>query len=827
MRKNVLFLVFLLLSFVNAQNSKITGKVIDVKTGQSLIGANVLVLQLDNRGAASNENGQFEINVPVGSYSIKVSLLGYKTTVKTDVIVRSGRDAYVLVKLSESALELDQVTVTADYFDKSIIENNLSAMGLEAEEIKRSPGSMQDFQRILQGMAGVSFSNDQNNELLVRGGAPNENLTVLDGMEIHSTNHYPNEFNSGGPINMINTDLIQDIKFSTGGFISKYGDKLSSVMSIETREGTRLHGFNSNINMSMAGAGAVMEGHLGEKGSWIFSARKSYIDLIAGSVGLTAVPRYYDAQFKVAYELSNRHKLSWSGIYGNDKIDIEGESDKTREQFANKTDSIEVGSVDVKQYQYATGFSLRSMWNKNFYSLINFSVNKYHSKVNVTGDFTQRVFDENGKVISNDIISKRNIFSTDGYNSEIALKSEFVWDLSDWNEINFGGSVKTARYFADQIIDSDSARFDINGDGVFDKIITQPNSLIDYKIDFMDHSKFYFFINEKLNFFNDRLKMNVGLRYDYFSYSEKGNISPRFSFSYYLVPQLTSLNFSYGEFYQTQGYPVYGDRYQTDINRYLKNTHSRHFVLGLEHIISDGLRLTVEGYYKSYDNIPIREDFLHFYDRQFRSEKLLNVGKKNVYGIDLFIQQKLVKDIYGTISFSRMWNKMDDLRIGYEGDTYSSDYDFPYVFNLIVGKKFTNLRSDLDNMPAIIKYITYLLPFSDDMEISLKWRYASGKPYTPKEYITHEQHKAGGKWTEGTWIPTTNINGANYPDYHRLDIAISSRYNFDSWSMSVYLSIQNLYNRKNIAMYQYNSDGTIDEVGQFAFLPVGGFEIEF
>ena len=185
-----------------AQTGTITGYVSDAKTGEALTGVNVIVVELKNVGAATDVNGRFKISVPVNSYSLQASIIGYQTIIKTDVIVRTGSETHVVIKMSEAALELNQVTITPDFFDKAAVENNLSTVVLGSEEIRRSPGSDQDFQRILQAMPGVNFSNDQSNELLVRGGAPDENLTIMDHMEIYSTNHYPNQLNSGGPISI-------------------------------------------------------------------------------------------------------------------------------------------------------------------------------------------------------------------------------------------------------------------------------------------------------------------------------------------------------------------------------------------------------------------------------------------------------------------------------------------------------------------------------------------------------------------------------------------------------------------------------------------------
>jgi hypothetical protein len=503
-------------SIAGMQENLITGKVLDERTNEPLTGVNIVVNELQGTGTTSDVNGIFNIPVTAGSYSITASYIGYQTVVKTDVIVKSGSEAKVVIKMSEIAVELQQVTIKADYFDKALKENDLSTVILGAEEIRRSPGSAQDFQRILQGMAGVSFSNDQNNELLVRGGSPNENLTVFDNMEIHSTNHYPNEYNSGGPINMVNVDLIEDIQFSTGGFISKYGDKLSSVMNITTREGTRNNLFNANMNLSMAGAGGVFEGRLFDgKGSWILSARNSYLDLIKGAIGLTAVPKYYDIQWKVAYDLSALHKLSWSGIYGNDKINIEGKSDKTNINKANQIDSVGLENVNVRQNQWASGITLRSLWSKNIYSILTFYYNNYHNDVNVKEDFISRIYDNSGKVNQTEILNTRNVYNDVHDNGEGAIKAEIVWNLDGWSELNFGGSLKTGNFIQDIYISGDSSRYDILKDGwntPDDIYISMPASKQNYDIQLFSNNKSYAFINDKIKLFDERIILNAGLR---------------------------------------------------------------------------------------------------------------------------------------------------------------------------------------------------------------------------------------------------------------------------------------------------------------------------
>lgn len=827
---------FLLIGIISSnlfsQSGIITGSVVDSKTREPLVGVNIMVNELENAGTASDIDGKFIIRVPVGSYSLRASLVGYTPVIKTDVIIKTGYEAVVQIQLSEMTLKIDEVTVMADYFDKSSIENNLSTITLGTEEIKRSPGSAIDFQRILQGMAGVSFSTDRTNELLVRGGAPDENLTILDNIEIHSTNHFPNEYNSGGAVNMVNIDLIQNIQFSTGGFISKYGNKLSSVTNITTREGTRNSVLDGNINISMAGFGGVLEGAINNgKGSWLFSARNSFLSLLKDAIGLSAVPVYNDMQFKLVYDLSSKHKLSLSVIYGNDILDEESDPDNSDYALAGKIDSVSLSIENIKQYQYAAGATLKSLWNNSFYSLFTLYHYNYHTKAAETEQFFSRNYNSDGDVFQSKLLNEITEYKALGDIGEVGVKTEFVWNIRKSQELNLGGGIKTDRFKREIYVGANTTRYDTENDGWAtpdDIYIIEPSSEIIYNINLFDNIKAEAFVNNKLRLFNDRLVLNIGLRYDYFSYSGKGNISPRLSASYYIIPALTSLNFAYGEYYQTQNYLTYSDRYKSDINKNLKNTHSSHFVLGLEHIMDEGLKIALEGYYKNYMDIPVSEEFILYNDRTFRSEKYLNIGKQKSYGIDLSIQQKLAKSYYGTLAYSRMWSKFKDPRIGKEGKEYPSDYEYPHVLTIILGKRFSNLRDRLNEAPLYIKYLSYLLPFSNDMEISARWRYASGRVYTPRTFKTNEQYYEGEiRWSKGIWVSGEDINSARFPDYHRLDISFSSRYNFSKWSLSVYLSIENIYNRENVARYRYNADGSKEIVGQFSLFPVAGIEMEF
>ncbi len=831
--------VLLFLSTLLAAQEKrgeISGQIIDGTTHQPLIGVNVVVVEKPTVGAITDENGNFFIrSLEVDEYSLRMTLIGYETSVLTDVVVSTGRSAKVKVKMEETSVEIGEVEVKADYFSRAGSISPVSTIGLNGAEVARSPGSIQDMNRLMLSLPNVGNSNDQSNELIVRGGAPHENLTVMDYIEIPSTNHYPNEFNSGGPINMVNVDLIEDVRFSTGGFPAQYGDKLSSVMDVTLREGDRRRSFASNTGFNFAGFSTVMEGGIDDgKGSWIFSARRSLLETLdnvtgISALGLTAIPKYYDTQFKVAYDLSSTQKFTASGIYGDDKILIKGDPKEKNEQKAGLTDSSSVQNVDVHTNQYAIGASLKSLWGTEGFSVLTvYSFgNKYN--VNVTNDFTRRSYDNAGKVINSTLLNSLGAFDENSYESVLSARYDVVYRVFQNHELSAGAQYQfTWKFDGRSTYESDSMRYDLNGDGIFETYPPRfPAGDVQTHLGLGDAYKLSGYASDKFSIV-PRVTLTAGLRYDYFSYSKHGSIGPRTSISYELVPELTRLNFAYGEFYQVQPLPYYSDNRNIGYNHGIQNAHARHFVLGVEQVLDEGLKGSIEVYDKRYSDLAVSEQFIHsLADPTFRSDRVFTVLDRHSKGIEFFLQQKQVKDFFGTVSYSYSTTTSDDLRIGREGTTFLSDYDYPHILTVVLGKIVKGTKSWLNE--SLLKYPAMVLPFSDDMEISIRFRYSSGKPYTPEKFVTDRQEWIGNvTWSKGVWVNgSADVNTARYPAYHRLDVQWISRYHMTGWNIVTFIAIQNLYNRDNIASYEYASDGTIQTIHQFAFFPVGGVSVEF
>ncbi len=831
-------MLFVVTTFLFSQQyrGEIVGTVFDAKTRTPLPFVNIQLVEQPTLGTVTDTTGFFLLrSVPVGTYSIKASLLGYQPSIITNVVVSTGRSAKVVVYLSEQILSSNDVTVQATYFAKSNELAPVSINNYDRAEVKRQPGSIGDVQRVIQNLPGIANSSDFVNELIVRGGAPHENLTIVENMEIPSINHYSNEFNSAGPINMINIDLVEDVQFMSGAFPAQYGDKISSVMDISIREGDRQKTFASNTGIHMAGVGTLMEGCINNgQGSWIFSARMSLLEVIDKVIGmsafsLTAIPKYWDMQTKIVYDLSPNWKLAFNALYGDSRILERGTPSEEIPLKASVTDTTSIYDYTYMNKNYVFGINLKHLWGEKGFSVLTLYSCGSRFDTDVYESFTERTYNETGKLVDYRKLTDRTIFGSHIDEAYYALKYEAYYIPFNSYELLCGTHIQVLNHWMGSTsFSGEVERFDLDGDGVFETgPFQRPDGNYLTSLRCGDVTKYALYCSNKIRIF-PQLTATIGLRYDYFSYSEQGQISPRFALAYELIPSTTTLSIAAGEYYQTQPLPYYSDRQNTGINRKLPNAQSRHYVAGIQHLLEGGIKMSVEAYYKKFNKLAVEETFIHSADETFWSDKILAVGSKKSYGIDFLLQKKQVENYYGTISVSFSKTVSDDPRIPKLASSFPSNYDYPVIINIISGKVAKGWRSWLDEQPWFLKYPSYLFPFSDEMELSFRYRYQSGGPYTPQYFShTYQYWEGDTRWSQGAWKQSSAINSLRYPSYSRLDIQFISRYYMNNWNINVYLALMNVLNSKNVAYYEHLSDGTIETVYQYGFFPVLGIEIEF
>lgn len=739
----------------------INGKVTDRETQNTITDAIIEIVELQKK-TASDSRGNFEFkDVPYGTYQLKVSCIGYETVVKTDIVVLSSRPANVTVELLLSNISTDIIDVEGKYFQKSTDEST-SNYNLDFEEVRRAPGAVEDISRMVQILPGVSPANDQRNDLIVRGGSPAENLTMIDGIEIPNVNHYPTQGSTSGPIGMINVKLINDVDFSTGGFSARYGDKLSSVMNISFREGYRKR-FLSDINLSTAGFGGVFEGPLfTKKGSFIFSVRKSFLNLIRGAIRLAAVPDYWDFNLKTVYDFSPNTKLTFVGVGGLDKISFEGESSEI-------SDDNPYGKAKGDQKQFTAGFNLKNLFKKGYVQTVAANSTAYTN------------------IENRDLRTDAMKFYYDSFESDFNAKTELFYQLNSTNNIIFGGGARYIKFNYNNYFNSDTTSFGY--------IIPEIN--VSRKDDFYKSSAF---AQYTLKLLSNKLIFNAGLRYDYFSgINEKNAISPRVGVSYSLLPN-TTISASSGIYHQA---PEYIWLMSDESNKNLKFMKANHYVVGVEQLIGSDMRFSVEGYYKDYKNYPVSVLIPTYVLISGGTENGPNllfggaVSKGYGYsrGIDVSLHKKLTgSGFYGMLNYSLSESKIT----GLEGGEKPGSFDYRHNMTLIAGYQLAN-----------------------DWLIGMKFRYTTGRPYTP---IDEQASTFAGREVSDF----ANFNGARFKDYNRLDIRVDKKWNFKKWSIVSYIELQNVFNTENVYQYFWNEyKNEKSTIYQWAFLPVGGFSIQF
>ncbi|MEO8209652.1 MAG: TonB-dependent receptor [bacterium] len=647
-------------------NGILKGKVIDEVTQSGVEDA---VIELMNTGykTKTDSNGEFNFeNLKLGSHQLKISAIGYNPLIKSDLVLYASKPLEIIIQLSSHGIVTNKIDVEANFFQQSS-DVNISSVNLDYEEIRRAPGATEDISRMLQTTPGVSIGNDQRNDIIIRGGSPAENLILIDGIEIPNINHFGTEGSSSGAIGFINSKFILETNMLTGGFPSLYGDKLSGVINIKFKEGNR-EKFYGDINLSIAGFGGIFEGPLSNKGSFLFSVRRSYLELIRNAIRLTSVPNYWDFNFKANYDFSKTDKVSVIGLLGLDKVDFSGES----------AEDNPFGNSKVNQKTFAAGINYKKLFRKGF--LQNVFSNSY----------------TNNNILQIDAQTTLSKFNNIAHNNELIYRSDLNYQLTRSIIFNIGGGIKSANINNEIFLQGDT-----NAAGYVYDTINANSEINTYKL--------FGHFNFTTKLLNDKVILNTGSRVDYFEYIKlKTYFSPRAGLSVKLTP-ITSVNFAWGIYYQSPEYIWLSSSPQ---NYLLNCIRSDHYIAGMEHYFASDLKATFEVFYKKYKDYPVWIDIPTYILIDGGAEfgpnivgEAASAGKGFVQGIDISLQKKLSRSgLYGIINYSYINTGFTAIA----GNEKPGAFDAGHQFTLIAGYQFRN-----------------------GWLIGSKFKYTGGRPYTP------------------------------------------------------------------------------------------------
>ena len=749
----------------------VQGAIIDKATQETLIGVSLTVEGTTPLiGTTTDENGKFQLKIPVGSYNIKATYIGYKAITKFNVVVTTGNANITNYELDVEASSLGEVEIKENRSIKvTTVESPNSIQRLSTEEIKTSPGGNFDIFKVVQTLPGVGNppTIGNRNDIVVRGGAPGENVYFLDGVEIPVINHFATQGSGGGSNGILNVSFVEELTLSSSAFDAKYDNALSSVFQFKQRDGNseRIQG---NIRGSISEAAATFEGPLGKNTTFLASTRRSFLQYFFKAINLPIRPDYWDFQTKITHKINPKTTLTFIGLGAIDNFFTEvGPNDTS----ATNAYILKTAPV-IKQWNYTNGLALKRLLKNGFLN------------VALSRNMADNTFSQYEDGLRNDVTKRYS--NSVSREIENKLRIDVNQYFNDW-KISYGVSAQYVKYSNDF-------------NGIILRELKSPTGQIiqpelrtkfNTAVNFLRYGAFGQ-VSRRL--MDDKLGISFGVRTDMNTFTDNGSnplpaLSPRASASYTINKQW-KVNASIGQYAKLPAYTILGfkDNNNNFVNKDAKYIKSVHYVAGTEFIPRESTRFTLEGFYKTYSNYPtsVRDGgSLANQGADFGfigNEDILSNGKGRAYGAEFFFQQKLKKNFFMFLSATYAISEFS----GTDGKLIRSAWDNQYLLSTTIGRKFRG-----------------------GWEMGLKFRVAGGTPYTPFDLAaSRKQYVLTGRGV----LDKTRINSQRLGDFKQFDFRLDKKWNFKRTTFDVFLDVTNAFVLKNPTLPDYvferKTDGT-------------------
>ncbi len=749
MRITILFIAFLYSITTAFPQGIVRGKITNPINNQPVAFANILILGTD-LGSISDENGNYEIqNIPPGLYNIRASFVGYKSSTVFEVQVTLARPVQLDFSLTEDAAELSEVVVSSEFTRSE--ETPLSVRKLNTNEIERYPGGNRDISRVIQALPGVASTPSFRNDILIRGGAPNENRFYVDEIEVPVINHFATQGSSGGPVGILNVNLIKSVDLIAGGFPANRMNALSSFFEIQLKEGRRDKMF-TQLTVGASELTLSNEGPLSPKTTYLLSARRSYLQGLFRLLQLPFLPTFNDFQFKTTTKINEKTELTFLGIGAIDQfaLNFDTPENETQEEIEERKYLLDVLPIQ-SQWNYATGTKLKRFRANGYWTFV-LSRNMLNN--------------ESFKYAKNDASSENNLlFRYQSQESENKFRAE--------------NSIFGKGYSLKYGVSYEYSRFLINN---FDKVVFSGKGEVIDVSSISNFNTYGAFISGNKNFNNDRLLFTGGIRIDGSDFGKTSSnpfnqISPRVSVSYQLRPNLFATA-NAGIYYQRPSYLIMG--YKNNEGRLVNKENDVQFIRnaqligGIELLIPEkSRRFTAEVFYKKYSNYPssilngislanLGADF-----GVIGNEPVQSNSEGRAYGMEFLAQQRLLNNYYGIASLTLVRSEFTNPNTN---GFLPSSWDNQFIVSLTAGKRFRK-----------------------NWELGARWRFLGGTPFTPNDIATSSLIT---NWNlrNSAILDFNRINGIRLNSFHQLDLRLDKKYYFQKWNLNWYFDIQNAYN---------------------------------
>ncbi len=755
MIRRAIVVISILLGYYGVQAQEkgvIEGRVIDETTRDGLAYVTVGI-QGTSAGAITNDSGYFSIkNAPLGYVSVSANLVGYEAKTSQEVMVAKDRSPFITIALKPVVNEQEDIVL--EVVKKDLIREDefspVSSQDLTVTEIEKNPGANRDVSRVIESLPGVASSSSFRNDIVIRGGSPAENSFYLDGVEVPVINHFQTQGASGGPVGILNANLISSVSFKSGAFPANRGTALSSVIEFKQKYGNA-EKLNTRFTIGSSDVGLTMDGPAGPKTTYIFSVRQSYLQFLFSALKLPFLPTFNDAQFNVRKVFDDKNELQLVGLGALDRFKLnesvnDGLTDPEQIKFNNYT----LQNIPVQeQWNYAVG-AVWTHYAKASQRRLVLSRNSWNNT--------------SIKYQDNDDSSEDNLLQN--YKSredEVKLRFEQTGDVKGMSYI-FGGGLQYAHYI----------------NSTFQQITTGfGQSVVDYNttLDFIKYSTF-----GQLNksFLSDKLTVGVGLRLDGNSYSSSmanplEQLSPRLIASYNLTKKL-SVSASVATYYQLPAYTILGFGDTTGVlvnkNNNVKYINATHYVSGIKFRPDEHTKVSLEGFYKAYRNYPfsvndsvslanIGSDF-----GVVGNEEVESTSEGRAYGMEFLIQRRSYSGLYGILAYTWVRSEFKDVM----GKYIPSSWDNQHLLTFTGGIKLKK-----------------------NWQLGLKFRLIGGRPFTPYDYDRSSLITNWNIINRGVF-DNSQLNSLRQNVYNQLDLRVDKTWYKDKYSLNLYLDIQNVYN---------------------------------
>ena len=774
----------------------VLGIVKDNTSNEPLPGANVVLLGSDPLiGTITDENGKFRLdNIEVGYVSIAVTYVGYQTVELTNMELWSGKELVLEIFMDELTITGEEVEIKAR-IDKTGSINRMtsvSARTFTVDETRRYAGTRNDVARMASNYAGIQTASDSRNDIIIRGNSPSGLQWRIEGLEVPNPNHFASFGTTGGPVNMINNNQLNNSDFLTAAFPGEFGNATAGVFDLKLRNGNP-DNYEFVGQLGFNGFELDAEGPISRKAGSSFTAAYRYstmgiFKLIGVTFGTgTAVPEYQDLSFKVNFPTKKAGTFSVYGMGGVSSIEF----------LDSERDTSQVDFYAGEGYDLRSGSSLAVVGVSH---VINFGRQAF-IKTSISYNYSDYYANQDSiNPVNQDIVP---IYRSDFKEHRLNITSFIKKRVNQKN--NFQTGVIATLYMND--LRDSILRRDINqfADGVNYKgsaWLIQPYLTWQFK-------------------FTENLILNTGVHAQFYTFNSTYSVEPRLGLKWQASPA-SAFSFGYGLHSQLLPALVYNqESLQSDgtyrkFNEDLSMLKSHHFVLGYDLTINNYLRFKTEAYYQSIYNAAVNAHESDAYSilnqgAQFyfySPDTLKSTGTGQNYGVEFTIEHFLNRGMYflGTVSLFQSHYEGSDMV------SRNTAYNSNFVINGLFGKDF-QLHKNSTN-PKLTKVQRFI-------GFDIKLSYAGGRRYTP---INEQKSQDQGQpvyYYDQAWEE-------KFPNYFRTDFKIYFRMNMKKLDAEIAIDIQNVFNTQNIYSQNFNSaTGEVYYNYQLGMLIIPQFVINF